>query len=103
MNTLAKQLGALGAGLMLAVAVAPAASGDGVASRPVAALVLRLSAGAARARAHVASTPRRVEPPIARASRAAWRERVASPRERSRARVEPDERYLYLSNSTFLC
>lgn len=91
--------------VLLAVAAAPAASGEGLLSRPTAALVLQLSPAEVRAVARLAPTrqPVTVRPPVALTGRADWRERRAAVEQRARAWVRPDERYLYLLNSTFLC
>ena len=87
--------------VLLAVAAAPATSSESVLSRPVAALVLRVSSAEVRADASVAPAERRVALAIAPAIRVEPRERLVHRRVRARARA--DERYLYLMNSTFLC
>jgi hypothetical protein len=96
--------------VLLAVAAVPPAAGEGSPSRPVAALVVRLSAAAAHSAARVATVQRRVTTVQRRAasgvpaaSPVARRERHAPLAPPARFRGRADERYLYATISKFLC
>jgi hypothetical protein len=91
--------------VLLAVAT-PRASGEGVPSRPTAALVLRLSPAGFSGRAIEAQRQARgvrLQRVTPLESHPDWRERLESREERARAQATPDARYLYLLNATFLC